>query len=85
MLKMNENIMLIELPQGYTMAQLNDICKAEIKAIIDQGLTYGKDICINGRVTTAMAMLLGHELAHVCKSVSVFDPKEGVYIPVITH
>lgn len=46
---------------------------------------YGKDIKINGRITTAMSLFLGHYLAHICKSVSIFDPKENNYLLVIKH
>lgn len=85
MLTLKDDVMMVELPQGHTMAELTEMCKEELKGIIDAGMTYGKDIKINGRLTTSMALLMGHELAHVCRSVSLFDPKEGVYIPVITH
>ena len=46
---------------------------------------YGKDIKLNGRVTTGMALFLGHKLAHVCKTVGIFDPKLNRYVLTIKH
>ena len=53
--------------------------------MVETGKLYGKDLKVTGRITTGMAMMMGHELAHVCKSVSIFDPKENEYIRVISH
>ena len=75
----------IILPQGHTMSELNTMAKAELSALIKEGQFFGKDIKINGKCTTAMAILLGHELAHVCKSVSIFDPKENTYVMCVQH
>jgi len=32
-----------------------------------------------------MSLMLGHKLAHICKTVSVFDPKEKRYIVCVQH
>lgn len=85
MFKIENEILSVDLPQGHTMAQLTELAKAEISVMIAEGLFYGKDIRINGRITTAMALMLGHELAHVCRSVSIFDPKEGQYVLCVKH
>jgi hypothetical protein len=65
------------------MAELNNIAKMELSTLANN--FFGKDIKVTGRCTTALAMLLGHELAHICKSVSIFDPKENSYVSVIQH
>lgn len=83
--RLEEDVMYIELPQGMTQAELVSAAKIEIKALIESGAVYGKSIKLNGRLTTGMALVLGHELAHVTKSVSIFDPKENDYVLCITH
>jgi hypothetical protein len=81
----DDGLLMIDLPQGKSQEELVASAKAEIKQLIALGLTYGKDIKLNGRLTTGMALMLGHELAHVSKSVSIFDPKENSYILCIKH
>lgn len=85
MFHVKEEILFVKLPQGKCQEELVVMAKEEIRKMIGNGVFYGKDIKINGRITTGMALLLGHELAHVCKSVSIFDPKENSYIRVIEH
>ena len=85
MFRLEEDILYIELPQGQTQAELVSAAKTEIKALIESGAVYGKHIGLNGRLTTGMALMLGHELAHVTKSVSIFDPKENGYVLCIAH
>ena len=85
MFKLEGDIMYIELPQGQTQAELVSAAKTEIKSLIESGALFGKNIKLNGRLTTGMALALGHELAHVTKSVSIFDPKENDYVLCITH
>ena len=76
-------VLSIILPQSHTMADINLMATAEIQELIPQ--LFGKNVKINGRCTTALALLLGHTLAHVCKSVSIFDPKENEYVKCISH
>ena len=83
MLRLDNDILYIELPQGKTQAQLIDDLESEFSTIEKD--FHGKDIKLNGRLTTGMAMWLGHKLAHICKSVSIFDPKINGYIKVIEH
>ena len=83
MLKLENDILYINLPQGKTQAQLMHQLKDEFIPIEKE--FYGKDIKINGRITTGMSLWLGHRLAHICKSVSIFDPKLNDYIKVIEH
>lgn len=83
MFRLDGDVLYVELPQGKTMAQLTEDCEDEIKGLVPE--FYGKDMKINGRLTTSMALVLGHELAHVCKSVSIFDPKENAYVLCIRH
>jgi len=85
MFRLEGEVLYVELPQGKDQSQLVEDCKSEIKNLISTGSLYGKDIKINGRLTTGMALSLGHELAHVCKSVSIFDPKMNDYVLCIKH
>lgn len=83
MLKMENDIIFIELPQGKTQMELIKDLDSEFENI--EKNCYGKEIKINGRCTTGMALYLGHKLAHVCKSVSIFDPKENAYVLSVWH
>ena len=77
--------MKISLPQELSQKDLIDITNREIDELINSGQLYGKDIKIFGRITTGIALVLWHKLAHVCKSVSIFDPKLNDYILCIRH
>jgi hypothetical protein len=83
MLRLEGDVLFVELPQGLTQGELIAQCKAELKDLESQ--CYGKDIKVNGRLTTGMAMTMGHALAHISKSVSVFDPKENCYFVAVSH
>ena len=83
MFLLDNEVLSINLPQGHTMSELNEMANSEIQELMPQ--LFGKNIKINGRCTTALALLLGHILAHVCKSVSIFDPKENAYVMCISH
>lgn len=85
MFKLENDVLLVELPQGKTQPELVSAAKAEIKVLVKSGALFGKELKLNGRLTTGMALLLGHELAHVCKNVSIFDPKENSYVLCIAH
>lgn len=85
MFSLEGDIMYVTLSEGKTQAELVSAAKEEIKALIESGAVYGKSIKLNGRLTTGMALMLGHELAHICKTVSIFDPKENDYVLCITH
>ena len=83
MLKLNGDILTIELPQGKTQQELLTLLAIDLTE--DDSQWYGKDLKVFGRITTAMSMYMGHYLAHLCKSVSIFDPKENDYVVVIKH
>lgn len=83
MLEIINNELRITLPEGKTQEELVSLLADEFKSI--EPNLYGKDIKINGRVTTAMALFLGHKLAHVCKSVSIFDPKMNSFVKAVWH
>ncbi len=83
MLELKNNILYVTLPEGKTQEELIKECKRKIRKI-EKDL-YGKEIKINGRITTGMALFLGHKLAHLCKSISIFDPKENKYINAVWH
>jgi len=85
MFELNGNILMVNLPTGKTQRELVREARTEIQRMVKTGKLYGKDLKVTGRITTGMAMMMGHELAHVCKSVSIFDPKENEYILVISH
>lgn len=78
MFTLDKDILTVELPTGCTMSELNTMAKAELASMTLS--FFGKDIKIKGHCTTALAILLGHELGHVCKSVSIFDPKENEFV-----
>ena len=85
MFKMNDDgILNVTLPEGKTQQEILELAKAEIDTDFETQL-YGKDVRVNGRITTALAMWLGHKLAHITHSVSLFDPKENRYVTVIGH
>ena len=81
----DSGILNVTLPQGRTMAELTRECSAQIHELILAKRIFGKDVSINGRITTSMALVLGHELSHVCRSVRIFDPKEDEYVACIKH
>ena len=83
MLKVENDILKIDLPEGKTQVELVEMMDNEFKGLEES--FYGKDIKINGRITTAMALNLGHKLSHICKSVSIFDPKLNEYILAVHH
>lgn len=85
MFKLEENTLFVQLPEGKTQAELVSDCKSEIRSLVASGVLYGKDIKLNGRLTTGMALCLGHELAHVTKSIWIFDPKENGYVLCVKH
>lgn len=61
MFKLENDTIVVTLPEGKTQTQLVEMAKEEIKTV--ETSLYGKDIKLNGRITTAMALLLGHKLA----------------------
>lgn len=81
----NVSVLYVTLPQGRTMAELTKECSAQIHELILAKRIFGRDVSINGRITTSMALVLGHELSHVCRSVRIFDPKENEYVECIKH
>jgi hypothetical protein len=83
MIKLQNDIILVELPEGKTQGELISLCAEEIKKI--EAECHGLDIKINGRLTTGMALFLGHKLAHISKSISIYDPKEGQYYKAVWH
>jgi hypothetical protein len=85
MFKLEEDVLYVTLPEGRTQGELVAEAKAEAKKLVESGSLYGKELKLNGRLTTGMALMLGHEFAHVCKSVSIFDPKENGYVTCIMH
>jgi hypothetical protein len=83
MLELKSDVLEITLPEGKMQNELIEICINELKEI-EKDL-HGLDVKINGRLTTGMALALGHKLSHICKSVSIFDPKEKQYFTAIKH
>jgi len=83
MFTLNGETLEVSLPQGKTNEELLTLAAAELEGL--KSSFYGLNLKITGRITTHLAMFLGHELAHITKSVSLFDPKENVYFKVISH
>jgi hypothetical protein len=77
----------VNLPQGKTNKEILETAESEFSAdnenLIKQ--CYGKIVYVTGRITTHLAMWVGHKLAHVSRLIELFDPKENEYIPVIKH
>ena len=80
-----DSTLFVELPAGRTQDQLVVLARNKIQDLIKNGKLFGLDLKINGRITTGMALMLGHELCHICKSISIFDPKENTYVTCIYH
>ena len=49
------------------------------------GLAGGGLLCVNGRCTVAVAVMLGHLLSHLFLAVAMFDPKLDRYIVCVSH
>jgi len=81
--ELDGDILWVKLPAGRTQEELVREAEKEIDEMAEQ--LYGKNLKINGRITTGMSLMLGHKLAHICKTVSVFDPKEKRYIVCVQH
>jgi hypothetical protein len=84
-LEKRENCIMLgtELPSGKTQQELVEMLDKELPALEPE--FYGKIVRINGRLTTAMALYLGHKLAHISKEVEIFDPKENSYVKAVWH
>ena len=76
---------LMDLPQGLSQQVLVNQAREELLTLEQTGILYGKHVNINGRITTGMALMMGHFLAHITKSVSIFDPKENLYVLCVRH
>jgi hypothetical protein len=81
MFELEGNVLIVSLPEGKTEQELVNQAKQEIKNFKLDGL----DLVIDGRITTGICLVLGHELAHICKSVSKYDPKQLTNVLCISH
>lgn len=72
------------LPQGFDQADLIEAAMRDVTTGFADRL-HGKHAQINGPCTTGMALALGHKLAHITKSVSIYDPKLASYVLAVTH
>ena len=75
----------ISLPEGKTQTELVEVTKEFFSLEKNKEQLYGKNVVILGRVTTAMCLVLGHILAHITQTVSIFDPKTDNTVLVIKH
>jgi hypothetical protein len=87
MLELKNDVLKITLPEGLTNHYILELAKEELNVIAncEENNFYCKDLTINGRITTHLAMFLDHRLAHICNSISLFDPKLNSNITVIKH
>lgn len=83
MLKLEKDVLTVEIPQGKNQDELLEMLDKELKEM-EKDL-YGVDLKITGRLTATMAMFIGHKLCHICKTVSLFAPLENRYVLVIQH
>jgi len=81
----DEIILEFTLPSDKTQEGLIWQMNEELNSPLKVGVTFGKDVKISGRITTGMCLWLGHKLAHICKSVSIFVPQEDIFLTVIKH
>lgn len=79
------DVLTVTLPTGKTMAEINAMAEGELNYTDTLQMCFGKHIKVTGRCTTGLAVFLGHKLAHVCKSVSIFDPKENAFVMCVSH
>ena len=84
MLKLEDNLLKIDLQEGKSQDELVELLIKELSNTFLEKM-YGLEMNIFGRLTTGMAIVLGHKLAHICKSVSIYDPKQDKYVKVIWH
>lgn len=73
----------IALPVGKTNVEILEMAREGIK--FAESSFFGKHVKVYGRCTVPLAAWLGHKLAHVCKSLAFFDPKDNVYVEVASH
>jgi hypothetical protein len=69
-------------------AQNDEIVRDAVEAvreIVRSGELNGRNVVINGPASIPVAAALAHELMHVAKTVSVFDPKLNADIVSISH
>ena len=83
MLSFKKDVVYVELPNNATQKELLQILSDELK--IKEKRFYGLDLKINGRITTGMCIMIGHKLSHICKTISIFDPKENEYVLCVQH
>lgn len=83
--KGSEVMLEFTLPSDKTQEGLIWQMNEELNSPLKAGVTFGKDVKISGRITTGMCLWLGHKLAHICKSVSIFAPQEDIFLTVIKH
>ena len=80
--ELKNETLVVTLPEGKTASQLVTQASEELR---DVTAFHGLELKITGRITTGMCLVLGHKLSHVCKSISILDPKEGVFIECVSH
>lgn len=83
MLKLEKDVLTVEIPQGKKQDELLNQLNDEL-ATLEKDL-YGIELKITGRLTATMAMFIGHKLCHICKTISLFAPLENRYVLVIQH
>ncbi len=83
MLKLEKDVLTVEIPQGKNQEELLNQLNEELTTM-EKDL-YGIELKITGRLTATMAMFIGHKLCHICKTVSLFAPLENRYVLVIQH
>ena len=77
--------LFVSLPAGKTQQELINIGVAEINTLVNSRQLDGLDLIIDGAITTGVALMLGHKLAHIAKSVSINVPREKAVAIAITH
>ena len=76
---------VVTLPEGKNQTSLIEATREFFSIEENKKRLYGKNVVIMGRITTAMCLCLGHILAHICQTVSIFDPKTNNTVLAIKH
>lgn len=85
MFALDGNKLIVSMPASKTQQELISMGASEIDVIIKSRQLDGLDLVIDGAITTGVALMLGHKLAHIAKSVSINVPREKAVAIAITH
>lgn len=86
--QLKDDILSVRIPErrmAYELKDFTEQAQAEIDDIIKEGKVNGVDLKIAGHLPTAITMLIGRDIAPLCKSISVFDMRTKTFIKCIEN